>query len=132
MTFAKEMLMAKEQLERAGHSCFVPLGTEIFAQGLVQKDCGSKDAKRKIKIDAIRRYFQCIKEADAILLLNYDKKGIKNYIGGNSLLEIGFAHVLNKKIFLLNEVPDVDLMKSEVEAIRPTIIHGDLSLIKSD
>ena len=42
--------------------------------------------------------------ADAVLVLNYDKKGIKNYIGGNTLMEIGFAHVLNQKIFLLKLV----------------------------
>lgn len=34
--------------------------------------------------------------SDAILVLNYDKKGIKNYIGGNTLMEMGFAHVHDK------------------------------------
>jgi len=62
--------------------------------------------------------------------LNYDKRGIKNYIGGNTLMEIGFAHVLNKKIFLLNPIPEIPFYKSEIEAVRPVILNGDLSKVK--
>jgi len=68
--------------------------------------------------------------ADAVLVLNYDKKGIKNYIGGNTLMEIGFAHVLNQKIFLLNPIPEIPFYKTEIEAVKPMIIHGDLARIK--
>ena len=68
--------------------------------------------------------------SDAILVLNYDKKGIKNYIGGNTLMEIGFAHILNKKIFLLNPIPDIDFYKSEIEATKPIILNGNLSNLK--
>ncbi|HOK35473.1 MAG TPA: hypothetical protein PLL80_01600 [Candidatus Pacearchaeota archaeon] len=40
------------------------------------------------------------KNADAILVVNIDKKGIKNYIGGNAFLEIGFTHILDKRILI--------------------------------
>jgi len=66
-----------------------------------------------------------IKKSDAILVLNYDRKGIKNYIGGNTLMEIGFAHVLEKKIFLMNPIPDIEYYRSEIEAVRPVIIEQD-------
>ncbi|MEK6937734.1 MAG: hypothetical protein AABX04_01690 [Nanoarchaeota archaeon] len=56
-------------------------------------------SQRAIKYDSIRNYWKVIQEADAVLIANFDKKGIKNHIGGNSFLEMGFAHVLNKKIF---------------------------------
>ncbi|MBI5401399.1 hypothetical protein HZB05_01050, partial [Candidatus Wolfebacteria bacterium] len=66
---------------------------------------------------------------DAVLVMNLDKHGIKNYIGGNTLMEIGFAHVLNQKIFLYNPIPDIPYYKSEIEAVKPTIIDRDLSKI---
>jgi uncharacterized membrane protein (UPF0127 family) len=53
-------------------------------------------------------------KSDAVLVLNYDRKGIKNYIGGNTLMEIGFAHVLNKKIYLMNPIPEIEFYKSEI------------------
>lgn len=68
--------------------------------------------------------------ADAILVMNLDKNGIKNYVGGNTLMEIGFAHVLNQKVFLLNPIPEIPYYKTEIEAVKPVVIDGDLSLIK--
>jgi len=54
-----------------------------------------------LDVDVVsRRYYEIIKECDAILVLNLEKNKIKNYIGGNTFLEMGFAHVLNKKIYL--------------------------------
>jgi predicted RNA-binding protein with PUA domain len=66
--------------------------------------------------------------SDAILVLNFDKNGVKNYIGGNTLMEIGFAHVHDKKIFLLNPIPDMPY-KDEIEATDPVVLSGDLSKI---
>ncbi len=80
--------------------------------------------------NAIRDFWEKIKQSDAILVLNFDRRGVANYIGGNTLMEIGFAHVLNKKIFLWNPVPEIPYYKSEIEATRPVIINGDLSLVK--
>jgi hypothetical protein len=62
--------------------------------------------------------------------LNYDRKGIKNYIGGNTLMEIGFAHVLDKKIFLMNPIPDIEYYRSEIEAVSPVILQQNLNSIK--
>ncbi|MBI3037115.1 hypothetical protein HYY73_05205 [Candidatus Woesearchaeota archaeon] len=41
-------------------------------------------------------------------------------------MEIGFAHVLNKKIFLMNSIPEIEYYKSEIEAVKPIIINGNL------
>ena len=68
---------------------------------------------------------------DAVLVLNFDKNGIRNYIKGNTLMEIGFAHVLNQQIFLLNPIPDIPYYKTEIEAMRPIIVNGDITNIKS-
>ena len=64
------------------------------------------------------------------MVLNHDKKGIKNYIGSNSFLEIGFAHILNKKIYILNEMLDTEYCYQEIIAMEPVVLGGDLSEIK--
>lgn len=128
MMFYKEMQDAEKELRKLGHEVFLPEGTEQYSSSNVNELLGIS-AKRKIEHDFIRAHYRKIKEADAILVLNYKKGGIENYIGGNSFLEIGFAYILDKKIYLLNQIPDTVLIKAEVEAVQPIIINGDFSKI---
>lgn len=129
MVFTEKMLETKKELEKLGHQAVL----SSFADKYIGK---SEKEKEKITIyhknekDAIRLFWEEIKASDAVLVLNYNRRGIKNYIGGNTLMEIGFAHVLNKKIFLLNPVPEIEYYKSEIEAVKPVIIYGDLDKIK--
>jgi len=60
------------------------------------------------------------------------KNGIKGYIGCAALMEIGLAHHLHKKIFLLNELPDYNEHRwvHEVRLMQPVVIDWDLSKIK--
>jgi len=81
-------------------------------------------------MDAIREFWRMMQGADAVLVLNFDKNGIKNYVGGNTLMEIGFAHVLSQKIFMLNPIPEMPYCKTEIEAVRPIIINGNISKIQ--
>ena len=131
MAFAKEMLAAKEQLEQLEHTVFIPEYTEDYAYGKIDKsNIGkSEGTQRKRDNDLIRKHCALINRSDAILVLNYEKRGIPHYIGGNSFLEIGYAHIVDKKIFLMNEIPDVELIRQEIEAIQPTILNGNLNLI---
>lgn len=129
MRFSKKMLEVKKILEAKGHVCFLPLQAVDYAEGKITFDSG-EDAQNKIDHDLIRDHYNLINKSDAILVLNYDKNGIHNYIGGNTLLEIGFAHALFKKIFLLNPIPDITYYKSEIEAMQPVVINNDLEKIK--
>lgn len=129
MQFTEKMLEARDALIALGHDAFVTsLATPFIGK--------SDEEKERIKIrqkndeDAIREFWKLMQGADAILVLNLEKHGLKNYIGGNTLMEMGFAHVLNQKIFLYNSIPDIPFYKTEIEAMKPTIINGDLSLIK--
>src|SRR3989338_3101062 len=128
MVFAEKMLAAKRKLEELGHAAFV---SEFYPSYLnkTEKEKEELTLFHKNEKDAIREFWKKIKESDAILVLNYDRRGVKNYIGGNTLMEIGFAHVLNKKIFLLNQIPEISYYKSEIEAVRPVIIDGNLAKI---
>lgn len=128
MQYTEQMISIKDQLIKMGHNAFLTNLASPFI-GKTNKE------KEKIKIhqkknqDAIREFWRLMQGADAVLVVNLDKHGIKNYIGGNTLIEIGFAHVLNQKIFLLNPIPDILYYKSEIEAVKPIILNGDLSKI---
>lgn len=128
MVFAEEMVTIKGELEKLGKEAYI----SEFAEGHFGKTEYEKEQLAihdKNENDAIRKYWEIIKKSDAILVLNYDRKGIKNYIGGNTLMEIGFAHVLNKKIFLMNPIPDIEYYRSEIEAVKPVILNQNLNKI---
>lgn len=129
MQFTEKMLAACEALRAQGHEVFV----SKFADSYVGKTDEQKEVIKldhKYNYDAIREFWQPMQDADALLVINLDKHGIKNYIGGNTFLEMGFAHVLNQKIYLLNPVPDMPHYKTELIAMQPIIVHGDYAKIK--
>jgi len=129
MMFAEKAIEIKKKLEKLGYEIFI----SEFIDALLGKTDKEKEKLiifQKNEKDAIRRFWKQIKRSDMLLVLNFDRRGIKNYIGGNTLMEIGFAHVLNKKIFLLNPIPDIEYYKSEIEAMKPFILNGDFSKLR--
>ena len=128
MVFVEKMVEVKRQLEEIGHTVFISQFAEGYL-GKAEKEKEQLAVQDKNEHDAIRKFWEIIKQSDAILVLNYDRKGIKNYIGGNTLMEIGFAHVLNKQIFLMNPIPDIEYYRSEIAAVSPVILEQDLNKI---
>ena len=128
MQFTEKMVEIRDRLNELGHDAFL---TDLHYTLIGKTDEEKEKIKlhNKYNLDAIREFWRAMQGADAILVLNLDKKGIQNYIGGNTLMEIGFAHVLNQKIFLYNPIPDIDLYKTEIEAMKPIIINKDLNKI---
>ncbi|MBP6921056.1 hypothetical protein KBB89_00725 [Candidatus Gracilibacteria bacterium] len=129
--FTENMSQISGQLLKNGHETELPLTSIKILSGeltLEEFERESEGENRKIQDDVIRKYYEKIKESEAILVANYDKNGIRNYIGGNTFLEIGFAYVLNKKIFLFNEIPEIGY-SDEIKAMQPVILGGDLSKI---
>lgn len=133
--FSYEIKDYSDKLVKLGHTTEMPFTTRKIINGELtleqfkkEKQKNGDGAFRKVKEDLIKRYYNLIKEADAILVLNFDKNNIKNYIGGNVFLEIGFAHVLDKKIFVLNNLPQINYL-DELLAMQPIIINNDLNKI---
>lgn len=122
MAFAKEMLAAKTTLEGLGWEVALPQNVEAHAAGTFVDE----GIAAKLTHDAIRVHYQKIVAADAILVVNYDKRGIAHYVGGNSLMELGFGHVLGKKIFLLYPIPEMPYT-DEIAAVQPVVLDGDLT-----
>lgn len=126
MTFSPEMVRVGEELRELGHEITLPDFTEHYATLDSRDDMHVESAQNKVDHDLIRGYFKVIAEHDAILVLNPTKRGIENYVGGNTLIEMAFAHVLNKRIFMYNPVPDMQY-RDEMEAMEPKVLHGDLT-----
>ncbi len=133
--FSYEIKDYSDKLEKMGHPTEMPFTTKKIINGELsleqfkaEKRKNGDGAFRKMHDDLIKRYYNLIKDSDAILVLNFDKNNIKNYIGGNVFLEMGFAHVLNKKIFVLNNLPQINYL-DEILAMRPIVINGDLNKI---
>lgn len=135
MAFAKDMLDIKTQLEAKGIRIIIPIGTQKYLSGKLKKMASKRGAiegaKRKIKYNLIKGYYNEIKKSDAILVINKEKNGIKNYIGGNAFLEMGFAYILGKPIYILNPIPkEITFFYQEIIAMQPIIIRGNLNQIK--
>lgn len=82
------------------------------------------------KTKLMRYHFKKVAKADAILVLNLEKNGIKAYIGGNVLMEMALAFHLNKPIFLYNTVPTDTFFTEEIRGMNPDIINRDLKKIQ--
>ena len=129
--FAKQMVEYRDQLVKLGHEVNLHEHYVAQANGEMKDLIGRMDREHaavKIEYDYIRYHYNEIVNSDAILVLNFDKNGVENYIGGNTLMELGFAYVNNKKIFLLNQIPDINY-KDEIEAMQPVILNSNLNLI---
>ncbi|MCX6814914.1 MAG: hypothetical protein NTY20_04680 [Candidatus Aenigmarchaeota archaeon] len=135
--FTMKIKEINEALLGMGHKTELPFMTKKILNGeqsmeeflKVKNEEGDFSFRKNAGVDMIKRYYNLIGGSDAILVVNPDKKGIRNYIGGNTLIEMAFAHVLGKKIFLLNGIPDMHY-KDEIKAMQPVVLNGDLEKIK--
>lgn len=131
--FAKEFVGIHKQLKELSHEPVMHDEMFSIADGTAKElieGIAVNHAEIKRKHSFIKWWHDCIKVSDAILVCNFDKNGIPNYIGGNTLMEIGFAHVNNKKVFLLNSIPKEVSYVDEIEAMVDVVIDGDLNQIK--
>jgi len=123
---ADEILRVRDALIATGHGVEIPRGVKVYEERGKVAQRQEEIAHDKIKHDLIRGYFEKIKQHGCLLVVNAEKKGVKGYVGGNTLIEMAFAFVLKKPIYLLHEIPDM-LYTSEIKAMQPIVLSGDLS-----
>lgn len=128
MSASNEMLNIKKELLKKWYEVILPRNTKEYANKLLTGETAHESTQNKINHDLLRANFETAKWADIMLIVNIKKNNIQNYIWGNSFLEMGFAHILHKPIFLLNEIPEISY-KDEILAMQPKIIYGDLNKI---
>jgi hypothetical protein len=117
------MVGIQERLEEMGHEVLMPI--EVPGLDYWSED-GSSRVKAKRAHDLIGKHFRKIEESDAVLVVNLTKGDITNYIGANTFLELGFAHYLGKRIYLLHPIPDQPYILDEVLAIGAKVLDGDV------
>ncbi|MGL5831588.1 MAG: hypothetical protein ACRCZE_05595 [Candidatus Altimarinota bacterium] len=140
IAFYEEMQNIQQQLEKLGHEVKLP-PFEVKDEHGQMIPVKEYYARRKAgnvaddswiwerKAEAMHNHFQKVEWSEVVLILNYDKNNIPNYVGPNTLLEIGLAFHLNKKIFLFNPIPEINY-KEEILGMKPIIINQDLTQIK--
>jgi len=90
----------------------------------------NENVELKRSMNTFKLHYKNILESDAILIVNDEKRGIQNYIGGNVLIEMGQAFVNDKKIFLLNGLPEGLSYQDEILAMSPICLNCDLEEIR--
>ena len=122
ITFAQNIVNIFQELKNLGHQPILDEKMFLIAAGDFADPTKKED-------DVIKTWYNFIVGSDAVLICNFNKNGIANYIGGNTLMEIGFAHVNDKKIFLLNPIPEKLSYADEIKAMADIILNGDLNKI---
>jgi hypothetical protein len=88
----------------------------------------SDDEVQQKKGYFVRRHFANIATAKNVLVCNYEKHGTRDYIGTNTLLEMGVAFAYGVPTYILNEIPEQN-GREEILALQPHVLHGDLSVL---
>ncbi len=140
IAFYDQMRNTKKELESLGHEVNLPpfevkdqKGDMISVKDYYSQRKEEKNENSWIwdrKEEAIKAHFKKIEWSDAILVLNYEKNNLPGYIGANTLIEMGLSLYLNKKIFLLNKIPEINY-KEEILGMKPQVIDQNLSKIKT-
>lgn len=114
----EQLVYAKEILTSLGLEVLLPHKAELF---LKEKDFDETTSAKK-KNWYMREHLKKIDQGDVILVINEDKNGARNYIGGNTLLEMGYAFSLGKPIFLKNPIPELPY-SDEIQGMLPIVLN---------
>jgi hypothetical protein len=117
----------KDTLEKNNHKITLPNCFKDPETESRYRETG-REEHAKWKSNMFKNSIIEIEKQDAVLVLNFEKDEIKNYIGGATFLEMYDAFKLNKKIFLYNDIPE-GILKDEIIGFNPIIINGNLSKI---
>lgn len=126
-SFYDQVPEVKAKLEKLGHVVTPPNGYDTpAAESKYQTMTPQEYADWKTSM--IRHDGEVVSANDAVLVLNFEKNGQQNYIGGAAFLEMFKAWDLGKKIFLLNPIPD-NMLRDEIIGLQPVVVNQDLSLV---
>lgn len=118
----------KKELELKGHIITLP---NYFEDPFLEERIKLENAEKHQKFKAANYLLQRGKVADndAVLVINFEKNGVPNYLGGATFLEMYEAFINKKKIYLYNPIPE-GILKDEIREFIPIIINGNIDLIK--
>lgn len=130
-SFMEEMVQVRNELCKIGFDAWIHPHYDALVRGempeQIERIKNGEGAAVKREHNYFHEHYEHILQSDAIFVVNNEKRGIKNYIGGNVLIEMGQAYVHHKKIFLLNDTPREMPYIDEIVAMDPICLHGDLN-----
>lgn len=113
------MLDAKRYIENnSGHTVILP---ELQRYQYIRDELGDDETFTKIKNKLTKDNLKNVERCDVLFIINLTHRGIKNYIGGNSFMEMVVAFYLGKPIFILNSIPDGMTYTEEMKAFYPIV-----------
>jgi len=140
--FFKEMEEIKIKLETLGYKVKIPQlsleappeyggGNNVYFGGVIEKNGGINSFPIgheiwDLKEEAIRGHLEKISWSDVILVVNPQKNNLEGYVGGNTLIEMGYAFMINKPIYVLNSISNEISYIHEIRGMKPIIIDGDI------
>ncbi len=130
--FYREVVDLQKDLEELGFEVLIPFTAERM------KAANDFEVSRfkpvvgdyKKKAELMRGHFDKVDKGDIILVVNNEKHGVPNYIGGNVLMEMTLAFHRNKPIYLLNEIPSESFFLEEIIGLQPVPLRGNIKKIE--
>jgi hypothetical protein len=123
--FYPQLATIQATLQAAGHEIVLP---SSYDNPTSEVEAREKGEHSTFKQQMFLASHTIIGEMDAVLALNFDKNGQKNYIGGSTFLELYEAFMQGKKIFLYHDIPE-GMLFDEISGFSPVVINEDLSKI---
>ena len=123
--FYDKLSCYKQKLENLGHEVFMP---NCWDKPETEAKYRGTPEHHLFKAKMYRQSEEAIKNVDAVLVLNFNKNGQENYIGGATFLEIYDAFRMNKKNYFVNDIPN-NMLKDELIGFNPTIVGENLNNI---
>lgn len=132
MSFAKEIAELQSQLMSFGYDVLIPCDTELHIEKPGFIDDLDKDREHLVENNIMKRCFDILADSEAVIFLNLPKNNIDGYIGTSSLMEMGLAYYLGKKIYLMYPYPDPHIHRwaHEVASFHPIILNGDVGSLR--
>ena len=132
--FYRQAVDVQAELEKLGYEVIIPITAEKMKQSgdydVSHYRTWLRDATDyHKKTSLMRQHFLEVEKADAILVINGEKHGIQNYIGGNVLMEMTIAFYLREQIFILNDIPKESSYLEEIIGLEPIVLHGKLATL---
>jgi hypothetical protein len=133
-SFYKQAVELQDQLEALGYEVLVPkMAAEMKAANNFERrnfqPWLTDPTAYGVKADLMHGHFDKVAEADAVLVLNGEKNGIQNYIGGNVLMEMGLAFHLGLPIYIYYDVPEESKFMEEIRGMLPVVLKGDIKKV---
>ena len=128
LDFKQAMIDAKKYIEEnSHHHIMLP---ELTRYQDIRDVQGDDETFTRIKNRLTKENFKNVEYCDVLFILNYSHRGIENYVGGNSFMEMVIAFFLKKPIYLLHEIPEDMTITEEIKSLYPTVVHTLSNFLK--